>query len=198
MGIKTLGVLGALALAAAVMLAPAAGAQGVKVGDQAPDFKLKDLDGQEHTLAEYKGKPVVLVFVSKECPWSRGADPVLSQLVKDYEGKAVILGIDANKDNKPEDIKEYAKQNNLAYTILKDEKNRYADQLGAKKTPEVFLLDAEGKVVYHGAVDDRQKENEEGKTNFVRQALGEVLAGKPVSVPEKNTIGCGIQRVKES
>lgn len=170
--------------------------KGVKVGDTVPDFKMKDLDGQEHTLSEHKGKPVVLVFVSNGCPWSRGADPLLSRMAKDYEAKGVVFyGIDPDKNNSPEQIKNYAQDKNVTYRILKDEQNKYADALGAVQTPEVFIVDKDGKLVYHGAVDNREKEAEDGQTNYVQAALDEILAGKPVSTPEKKQWGCTIKRV---
>jgi peroxiredoxin len=171
---------------------------GVALGQPVPDFTLKDINGAEHKLSEHKGKPVVLVFVSNGCPWSRGADPTLSRIAHDYEEQGVaVLGIDSDKNNSTDQIKNYAKEKNVAYTILKDEGNKVADLFGAKQTPEVFLIDKDGKLVYHGAVDDRKSETEEGKTSYVRAALDETLAGKPVSTPEKKQWGCGIKRVEK-
>jgi len=196
----------AVAAALAVVLAVVgfAGAaekpnKGVKLGDPVPDFTMKDLDGQQHTLSEHKGKPVVLVFVSNGCPWSRGADPVLSEIDKEYRDKGVVfLGIDPDANNTPEQIKDYAQKNKVTYTILKDERNRYADALGAQQTPEVYIVDKNGVLVYHGAVDDRKTETQEGETNYVRAALDEILAEKPVSTPEKKQWGCTIKRVEPS
>ncbi|MDX9972619.1 MAG: thioredoxin family protein [FCB group bacterium] len=172
--------------------------KGVAIGQAMPDFTLKDLDGKEHSLSQHKGNPVVLVFVSNGCPWSRGADPQLSELAKAYQEKGVVvLGIDSDKNNTPEQIKAYVTEKNVGYPILKDEGNKVADLLGAKQTPEVFLVDKDGKLVYHGAVDDRKAETEAGKTNYIQAALDETLQGKPVSTPEKKQWGCGIKRVEK-
>src|SRR5690606_13186325 len=159
--------------------------------------ELKDLDGNEHSLSEHEGKPVVLIFVSQHCPWIQGAQPQMNEVAKEYEAKGVVFyGIDSDAVNKVEDIRNYAKEKNVTYTILKDVGNKYADALNAQNTPEVFIVDKEGKLAYHGAFDNRRREAEVGSENYVRMALDEILADKPVSVPEKRQWGCGIRRVK--
>lgn len=172
--------------------------KAVAIGDDLPDFTMKDLQGKEHTLSQFKGKPVVLVFVSFGCPWSRGADPVLSKLAEEYKDKAHVIGIDSDRGNTPEKIAAYAKENGVTYPILKDEGNVYADQLNAKQTPEVFIVDKDGKLIYHGAVDDRKSDTETGATNYIKAALDETLAGKPVTIAHKKQWGCGIKRVEKS
>ena len=112
--------------------------------------------------------------------------------------KAVFYGIDSDKNNKPDQIKGYAKDAGVTYTILKDDGNQYADAVHAKQTPEVFILDKAGKLAYHGAVDDRKDPKADGANNFVRAALDEILADKPVTKTEVPQWGCGIKRMDKA
>ena len=171
------------------------------IGSKVPGFVMKDYEGKEHSLDAYKDKVLVMSFTSQECPYSRGADPNFAKLAEAYKDKGVVfLSIDADKNNTPDAIKEYAMAKNetgkkLPYPILKDEGNKYADALGAKRTPEVYIKDKEGNLVYHGAIDNNKKADDPGYVSYVKNALEEVLAGKPVSEPRKSAYGCGIKRV---
>jgi peroxiredoxin len=170
--------------------------EGLAVGQKAPDFTLTDVDGNTHTLSGLAGKPVVLIFTSQECPWVRGATSDLSAVAKKYADAGVtFIGIDANRSNTPEEIKNYATENSVAYPIVKDENNVYADLVGATRTPEIFVLNAEQTVVYHGAFDDRKVPEESGATNYLDLALASVLAGEEVATKDVAAWGCGIQRV---
>lgn len=191
---------GALALAVIVVAsAPAWAEEKAKplaIGDAVPDFTLKDLDGKEHKLSDYKGKIVVLDFVSHGCPWSRAHDKSMPALADKYKDQdVVVLGIEADKEHSVEDIKSYAKENGVTYTILKDEGNKYADALNAKQTPEIFIVDKEGKLAYHGAYDDRKSPDAEGKTNYVAEAVDALLAEQPIQMAKTKAWGCGIKRV---
>ena len=168
---------------------------GLALGAPAPDFALTDHNGNDHTLKQYLGKVVVLEMCSIECPWSRGADPHLVELSQKYAPNGVVfLGIDSHKSVTVEQLKEYAEKNGKTYPILKDVDNKYADLLGAKTTPEVFLIDNEGKLAYHGAVDDREKDAEKGKTPYLDNAIAAVLAGKDADPAETRSWGCSIKR----
>ena len=167
----------------------------VKPGDKMPEFTLNDIDGTEHSLEDFNGKVVVIAFSSQHCPWSRAADPAISAIAEEYKEKGVVvLSIDSHNSTRPADIKEYAKGADLKQTILKDEGNAYADKVGATRTPEMFVLDKDHKIVYHGAFDNRKDPAETGETNYVRNALDSVLAGNPVDPAEVPGWGCGIKR----
>jgi hypothetical protein len=91
-------------------------------------------------------------------------------------------------------VKSHAGEKHLTFTILKDDGNKIADRLGATKTPEVYVLDTNSKLVYHGRIDNSQKT--EGITsNDLREALDEMLAGKPISKTGGAAFGCTIKRV---
>lgn len=165
------------------------------IGSVAPDFKLNDVTGTEHTLAQYKGQIVALVFTSQECPYSRGADPHLALLAKKYADKGVVvLSIDSHKDTTPEQIKKYRDEKQLPFTILKDVGNKYADALGAKQTPEVFIADKEGKLAYHGAFDNRRGTDDPGDTPYMANAIEALLSGKAPDPADTKQWGCTIKR----
>lgn len=167
------------------------------IGAAVPDFKLTDVSGTEHTLAQYKGKIAALVFSSQECPYSRGADPQLADIARKYAEKGVVvLSIDSHKDTTPEQIKAYSEGKQLPFPILKDAGNKYADATGAKQTPEVFLVNAEGKLAYHGAFDDRRGTDEPGKTPYLANAIEALLAGKAPDPADTKQWGCTIKRAQ--
>ncbi len=166
-----------------------------KIGSILPNFELKDLKGTVHTLKQYAGKIVVLEMCSIECPWSKGADPHLVELSKQYADDGVVfIGIDSHKSTTVEDIKAYAEKNGKSYTILKDVDNKYADAVGAKTTPEVYVVDKVGKLAYHGAFDNRQQDTAKGDKAYVADAIAAVLAGKVPDPSEAKSWGCSIKR----
>ena len=173
----------------------AAPSKAVQVGEEVPGFTLKDVNGKEYTLKQFEGNIVVLDFCSQECPWSRGADPAVAKLVKDYKDKdVVVLGIDSHHATKPSQIKAYLEEKKLSFPVLKDVGNQYADKVGAKKTPEVYVVDAKGKLAYHGAVDNRSRPEGKPSKHHVRNALDALIAGEEVPVKTVKLWGCGIKR----
>lgn len=183
----------------AALATPVHAAKGVAIGEAVPDFSMTDFAGKTHTLADYKGKTVVLSFLSHNCPYSRGTDPALSKVASDYAKKGVVfLGIDSDASNTVESVKKYATEKGLSFPIAKDVDNAYADIMGAARTPETYIIDGEGKLVFHGAYDDRTVPEQEGAKNYVKNALDEVLAGKAVSEPSVSAWGCAIKRVAKA
>lgn len=167
----------------------------VDLGEVLPGFELADYDGDTHRLEDYRGQVVVLDFCSHLCPWSRGADEPLTALYNAFSDRGVVfLGIDSHYETPAEDIKAYADTSGKPYPILKDTNHAYADQIGAVVTPEIFVLDGEGRVVYHGAVDNRIRPDGAGSTNYLREALEAVLAGEPVATDRFRAWGCTIKR----
>lgn len=186
----------AAAFAILITFSGTSAADAIKIGEKMPDFKLTDLSGREHSLSAYAGKIVVLNFCSQECPWSRGADPNIVEVAKQYQQQGVVfLGIDSHRDTPVERIKEYAEGIGVAYPILKDTQNKYADAVSAGRTPEIYIVDKEGKLAYHGAYDNRRSPEKKGDVNYLTDALDEMLAGKPVSKSEVAAWGCTIKRV---
>jgi peroxiredoxin len=167
----------------------------VEVGKEMPDFTMTDTEGKEHKLADYRGKIVILDFASQHCPYSRGADPAINALAQKYAGQEVVLlAIDSHADTAPEEIQKYREETKLSFPILKDVDNAYADVVGAKRTPEMFVIDKEGKLAYHGAFDNRRGPESDADEHYTADAVAALVAGKQPEVTEKAAWGCGIKR----
>jgi peroxiredoxin len=166
------------------------------VGTMIDDFTLPDADGASHSLASLKGKNgTVVIFIATKCPVSNAYNDRMEKVFEDYKAKGVnVIGINANNTEPAAEVKSHAAEKGLKFTILKDDGNKIADRLGATRTPEVYLLDAKGKLAYHGRIDNSQKA--EGITsNDLREALDAVIAGKAVTKTDGAAFGCSIKRV---
>ncbi|HEX7358445.1 MAG TPA: thioredoxin family protein [Ignavibacteriaceae bacterium] len=160
------------------------------------NFTLKDYKGKEHSLSDYKNsKAIVLIFIATECPVSNAYNLRMEKIYQDYKDKGVqLIGINSNKSESVSDIRSHAIKNNLTFTILKDEKNIIADKFKASFTPEVFVLDSDFNLLYHGRIDDSRRE-EDIKVQDLRNTLDEILSGKQISNPKTKAFGCTIKRV---
>jgi peroxiredoxin len=166
------------------------------IGTMIDDFKLPDADGAEHSLKSLSGKHgAVIIFVATRCPVSNAYNDRMEKLAQDYQAKGVnVIGINSNVTEPASEVKSHAAAKNLTFTILKDDGNKIADRLGANHTPEAYVIDASGKLVYHGRIDNAQ--NAANITsNDLRDALDEMLAGKPISKTGGAAFGCSIKRV---
>lgn len=197
LGMTALLAIAVVAVGIALRIGPNAQAESkIKVGQKMPDFTLEGIDGKEYTLTEVLKKgPVVLIFSSQECPYSRKADPLLSKLYKSYKDKDVtFLSIDSHKNTTPEEIKQYAEKTELTYVVLKDEGNKYADAVGAQRTPEIFIVNKDRKLMYHGGPNNQKDPDDAEFQDYVKTALDEILAGEEVTTPKTSTWGCTIKR----
>jgi peroxiredoxin len=169
------------------------------IGKQVAGFTLKDTQGHNISLKDFKDKKaVVVVFIGTECPISNAFLPSLAQLHKEYGPKGVqFLAINSNRHDTPEQVAAHAEKYGIPFAVLKDADNRVADEFGARRTPEAFLLDADGKLRYQGRVDDQYGVGYKRAKPTRRDlaiALNEVLAGKPVSQSTTPVAGCVIAR----
>ena len=165
------------------------------IGAAAPDFTLPDADGRAHTLASLKGKSGTLIlFVATECPYSNAYNERMQKLAGDYRARGVnVVGINSNSTEPAAEVKQHAAANGLTFTILKDPGNKIADRYDAQVTPEAYLLDASGKLVYHGRIDNSRTGYLITSTDL-GDAIEAVLAGKPVEKAEVKAFGCSIKR----
>ncbi|MFA7692745.1 MAG: redoxin domain-containing protein [Candidatus Hydrogenedentales bacterium] len=167
----------------------------VSIGEALPDFSLKDLQGETHTLRGYAGNVVVLEMSNIECPWSVGANPDLIDLQNRYADEGVVfLGIDSHATKTVDEIRAFTESIELNFPMLKDVDNVYADVLGAVTTPEIYILDKAGKLVYHGAFDDRKQPDEKGAHAYTENAIKAALAGEAANPAEVKSWGCTIKR----
>lgn len=171
------------------------------LGRKAESFTLNDFYGKSHSLADYKDKKVVvLAFLGTECPLARLYGPRLAELDRKLSAKGVqFLAVDANRQDAITEIASYARVSHIDFPILKDLNNKVADQIGAKRTPEVFVLDQDRVVRYHGKIDNQYGIGFAKKTAtepYVETAVKELLAGQTVAKAETPVVGCFIGRVR--
>jgi peroxiredoxin len=167
-----------------------------EIKKQVDNFTLEDYNGTRHSLTDYKNsEAVVLMFIATKCPVSNAYNGRMEALNKDYSSKGIVfLGINSNKQESSEEVKEHALEHGFTFTILKDKNNIIANKLDASVTPEIFVLGKKRDVLYHGRIDDSKKV-ENVSSMDLRKALDAVLAGKPVAVTETKAIGCTIKKI---
>ncbi len=180
----------------------------LKLGDRAPDFKLLGIDGKTYTLADFKAAPVLMVvFLSNHCPYSHAAETRLLPLAREFKDKGLdVVAINPNSpdglsvvelgyskySDSYEEMKLYAKEAGFPFPYLNDGDAQVAAKAyGCLATPHVFLFDRERKLRYVGWVDDSRFEDVKSVTSHdARNAIVEMLAGKPVTVPSTKVMGC--------
>jgi peroxiredoxin len=183
-----------------LILAAAAGtafAEGPAVGAAAPNFQLTGIDGKAFSLAdaEKANKAVVLVFIATKCPYSNAYNDRMKQMAADFEKKGVLfVGINSNSTEPLEEVKSHAKTNGFGFTILKDPGNKVADLYDAKRTPEVFIIDKDGKVRYHGRIDENYEDASKVTSPDLKNAVDAIVAGQTISKAETKAFGCTIKR----
>lgn len=166
--------------------------------EKVENFSLTDYNGKKFALADFKdSKAIVLMFISTQCPVSNAYNERMASLYNDYKDKNIaVLGINSNKAETPENIKEHAQEHNFTFPILKDVNNVIADKLEAQFTPEIYVVNPKTlEVLYHGRIDDSQREAKIASKDL-RAALDEILAGKSVTTKQTKAFGCTIKRVK--
>ncbi|MDX6384084.1 MAG: hypothetical protein QOK48_1657 [Blastocatellia bacterium] len=166
------------------------------IGTIIDDFKLPDADGAEHSLKALAGKNgAVIIFVATRCPVSNAYNDRMEKLAQDYKAKGInVIGINSNNIEPAAEVKSHASEKHLTFAILKDDGNKIADRLGATRTPEAYVIDAGGKLVYHGRIDNSQN-TANITANDLRDALDQMIAGKPVTKTGGAAFGCSIKRV---
>jgi len=202
-GNRRVGLLVVLALFATSAACTAGGQARTKIqiGEKMAAFTLPDVaNGQPRSLDEFKGKKaVVVIFIATQCPYSNAFTGVMARLAREYAGRGVaFVGVNANKTEPTAEVAEHARSHNLGFPVLKDESNVLADRLGARVTPEVFLLDSDWTLRYHGALGGSHHPTTapaQASDEEVRPALDAVLAGQTVATTETKAFGCTIKRM---
>lgn len=190
-----------LTLALATLLLPAPSFAAATVGAAAPDFTLKATDGKAHTLSSYKGKIVVLEWVNPNCPFVKRhtKEKTMATLSGKY-GEVVWLAINSTDAGhgdylKPDVLGKWAADNGITYPVLEDADGTVGQSYGARTTPHMFVIGADGKVLYAGAIDDDPSGRSEasGRVNYVDAALGAVTKGQPVPTASTTPYGCAVK-----
>jgi peroxiredoxin len=185
-----------------VLLAGAARAESLNLGDRAPATagKMKSAAGPEVSIADVKGtKGTLVIFSCNACPWVKKWETRLAEIGNAYPTKGIgVIVINANDPTKvAEDsypvMQQRAKERGFQFPYVVDATSDVARVFGASHTPEAFLFDASGQLVYRGAIDDNASDPAKVEEHFLRDALNAVLAGKDVAVKETKALGCTIK-----
>lgn len=185
------------------MLAIAAASTSVaeELHEDFPQASLPDaISGEEQCLVAVRGEQAtVLLCLATDCPISDEYLPTIIELAKEYSPRGVsFVGIDPNGIDTLETMAAYARENKIAFPLLKDTGGKISRRLLFSVTPEARVFDRTGKLVYSGRIDDRYRRGGASDPNVKRdlaEALNEVLAGKPVSAARTKAMGCPIQIV---
>ena len=178
--------------------------KGYTIGDEATDFKLKDVNGKMVSLSDYPdAKGFIVIFTCNTCPFAVASEERIVALDQEFAPKGYpVIAINPNNpavqpDDTYELMQQKAKNAGFTFPYLYDESQRIYAEYGATKTPHVYLLQKEdGKniVKYIGAIDDNVRNAAEVKDRFLANAVNELLAGKEVSVKETKAIGCSVKQ----
>lgn len=170
------------------------------LGTTLPQFSLPDVvSGNTVSNTSFAGKPLLVMFICRHCPYVKHVQNELAKIGKDYAGKIGIVAISSNDisaypEDAPDSLKEQAEEVGFSFPYLFDESQEVAKSFSAACTPDLFLFDIEGKLVYRGQLDDSRPDSSilvTGKD--LRLAIDAVLSGQTVSSDQKPSIGCGIK-----
>ncbi len=207
MKVRSLLALAALVTLIAAPVAPAfaqggMAAPALALGSTMPmaDAKLKNVDGKDVTLASIKGaKGTLVVFTCNACPWAKKWEARVASIGNDALKRGIgVVAINSNDPAKNaedgyEVMQARAKTRGMKFAYAVDGTSELARAFGANRTPEVFLFDAAGKLVYHGAIDDNADDAKAVKAAYLKDAVAAVAAGKKVAMAETKAMGCSIK-----
>jgi peroxiredoxin len=190
---------------AAALLAAAPWLAAATVGQAAPDFELVDTAGKPVKLADFKGRFVVLEWTNPGCPFvvKHYGSQNMQGLQKEFTAKNVVwLGVSSTAKGHADYLdptalaQRYKQWGATGTALLMDDSGKVGRAYGARTTPHMYVIDPKGLLVYAGGIDDKRSANPEdvkGAKNYVRAALGDVLAGKPVATPSAAPYGCSVK-----
>jgi peroxiredoxin len=164
-------------------------------------IELTDIDGATHSIdSRDDRRALVLVFVTTDCPIANSYQPLLSKLQHEYQNKGFqFVLVHEGPGQTPEKLKLHAKEYGVAFPIIMDEDHSLARKLHATKTPEAVVVGRVGRIVYQGRIDDLHQGFGRKRAAVTREdlriALNELDAGKSISVPKTEAVGCSIPTV---
>ena len=166
----------------------------VKLGEPVPSFSVKDANSKTAGLLPPGKKAAAVYFLSTNCPAVTAYEERIAQLAADPAYKDVaFLGLYPNEGERTPAVKARAEEKKFGFPVARDMRNALANRFGVQFTPTVWVIDATGKAVYSGAIDDNQNAAAV-KQNYLKDALDSVLAGKPVPVAESKASGCELKK----
>lgn len=174
---------------------------GTPINGYAPDFELPGVDEDVHHLSRYleKFRAIAVIFMCNHCPYVQLYLNRMKELQADFQDRDVtLIGINANDANQyPDDsfenMKIFAANNQLNFPYIRDVAQDVAESFGASKTPEVFLLDQDGKLRYKGLIDDNADDPAAVQVSYLRSAIDQLLKSEPVEPTITESIGCSVK-----
>ncbi|MEG4441406.1 thioredoxin family protein [Microcoleus sp. AT9_B5] len=174
---------------------------GTPINGYAPDFELPGVDEEVHHLARYleKFRAIAVIFMCNHCPYVQFYLNRLKEIQAEFQERGVtLIGMNANDANQyPEDsfenMKTFAANNQLNFPYIRDVAQDVAESFGASKTPEVFLLDRDGRLRYKGLIDDNAEDPAAVQVSYLRGAIDQLLNNQPVEPSTTEAIGCSIK-----
>ncbi len=172
----------------------------LQIGERAPDFRLPATDGKTYCLDDFASDPVLVIFFTcNHCPYVIGSDEGTRKTVEKFAPRGVrFVGINSNSKNTyaEDDFPHMVarmRAEKFPWIYLHDATQEIARAYGALRTPHFYVFDKDRKLVYTGRAVDNPRQAEKSKTHELEQALEEHLAGKPITVPLTNPIGCNVK-----
>lgn len=167
----------------------------LQIGDSAPPFDLPGVDGANHSLSEFEGKPVAVIFSCVHCPYVVAWEDRLNDIARDYGDRAGFIAINSNSQylgDSFDDMVERSRDKGFVFPFVFDESQGVAHAYSAARTPEVFLFDGDHKLVYHGAPDSDHTDPD-GAEPYLRNAFEAALSGGSPSPAETPPVGCTVK-----
>ena len=174
----------------------------MKIGEKAIDFRLIGTDDHSHSLTDYSNEYLAVIFCCNHCPvcpYVIDWEDRMVRIQADYAGKGLqLIALNVNDaselpDDAFQDMKNRARENRFNFPYLRDDDQQVAKTYGAKRTPEVFLFDANRVLRYHGAIDDNYRDPNAVKINYLRNALDALLEAADIQTPDTAPVGCYIR-----
>lgn len=164
-------------------------------GDKVSDFTINNYDGKTYSLSSVgDAKGVIIIFWSAQCPFVQGYNDRINDYVSEFQKKGFVFwAINSNTAETAADIESHSKTYNYIFPVLKDENNVVADLFEATRTPEVFVLNKDNVIVYHGRIDDN-KNKAEVTSYDLQNAVNDISNGKDVVLKSTKHFGCTIKR----
>ena len=177
---------------------------GAKIGEAAPAWTLKDINGKEWKSTDFANKIVVLEWVNPQCPYCKGAheDGRIPGMIKELKGQSdvVFLGINSTHNTTAEQNKKALEAYKVEYPVLLDNDGKVGKAFGARKTPHVFVIDTTGVLRYAGALDNNEAGNKKGAEliNYPLQAVRQIKASETVTPDTTQPYGCSVKYANEN
>ncbi|MBL7129767.1 MAG: redoxin domain-containing protein [Ignavibacteria bacterium] len=169
---------------------------GYNIGDIVEDFTIYNYDGSIYTLSNNEGPATIIMFWSTQCPFVQPYTQRISNLTNEFINQGIVFwAVNSNNTEDVGEVQSHAQEKGYPFPMLKDLNNVVADQFGAERTPEIFVINNSNmKLLYHGRIDN-DKNEDKVTSEDLKNALNEFLAGKEITVTETKAFGCTIKRV---